>query len=139
MIEWLARGFTAPIYAFFKLNAMIEYNKRGEHHHAFTCAAEPCQGNHIICRNLTTKNKSSTHNMISHVKTCWGDKVVNSAMTVGSATAASDILKVKGLKDGSITMAFERAGNVRLDLDNSQSLWRLKRLRKQDKGSLFYG
>ena len=63
----------------------------------------------------------STSNLWWHVKTCWREPVIEAASQTKDVHAAWDVLaKVMGVKDGSITAAFERAGKERVTYSHRQ-------------------
>ena len=121
--ERLKRRWTAPVYAFFHPDPKIEYNNKGSRIHVFECSARPCKGrSRFVRRNLSTQDATSTKNLLSHAKICWGEDVLQSAKRVGNAHAARDILKTmkKNLKSGSIAAAFEREGKGNVTYSHRQ-------------------
>ena len=109
-IERLSKDWTAPIYAFFKPNPLIEYVE-GRRCHAFQCLAKNCkQKSRTVRRYLDTGDAKSTGNMRKHAKKCWGDEVVAAADKAKTAKEVRDTT-IKGYLDPqSITAAFERKG-----------------------------
>ncbi|KDQ51819.1 hypothetical protein JAAARDRAFT_139766, partial [Jaapia argillacea MUCL 33604] len=89
----------SPIYSFFKLNVMVEYQD-GRLYHFFPCAARKCK-NPLkgVCHYQDSKDKSSTSNLKSHVTGCFGAAAVDTVMKGDSA-----------LRDGSIFSAFTHQG-----------------------------
>lgn len=104
--EKKVRDWNAPIYAFFEpMPRVIEIEGRPAH--VFKCNAHGCKA--TIRRYMDTKDAGSTGNLRRHAKLCWGSEVVSAADDARNA----DEVRTKmcpGLKDGSITAAFERKG-----------------------------
>ena len=100
----MIQKWTSPIYAFFGSVSKIEYIKRRKYH-TFFCSAVGCR--HEVCRYIGTSDAQSTGNMHKHVKKCWGEEVLSRADSIKNADDARVQLGGAGLKDGSITAAFE--------------------------------
>lgn len=111
IIENLKKRWTAPIYAFFKPDPLIE-EKEGKRLHVFQCNALHCKGKtRLIRRNLGSKDAKSTSNLRAHAKVCWGEEIVMNAQKAGTAKAVCTVLGEKPLtRDGSIMAAFECEG-----------------------------
>lgn len=74
--ERLMKEWNSPIYAFFDPTPIIE-TVNGRRAHAFKCMARGCKVQ--IHRFLNKKDACLTSNIRKHVKTCWGDKVLQTA------------------------------------------------------------
>lgn len=109
-LKRLQKDWTAPIYAFFKSDPIIEHID-GRRAHVFVCTAKTCKARGKFGRNvrryLDTGDSKSTSNMRRHAKICWGEETIAAASGV-DMHAARKILKEKSLS--LITAAFDRAG-----------------------------
>src|SRR6266481_8053978 len=103
----MSKKWHAPIYAFFGSVPKIEYIKNRKCH-TFVCSAISCR--HEVCRFMGTSNSQSTGNMRKHVRKCWGEDALSKAYDAKNAEGACEQLRGLGLKDGSITAAFEQSG-----------------------------
>ncbi|KIK72754.1 hypothetical protein PAXRUDRAFT_179977, partial [Paxillus rubicundulus Ve08.2h10] len=86
--------------------------------HEFKCCARGCKA--TIRRFLDKKDARSTSNMRKHVKSCWGPEVL---MATDDAKDANKVrLKIVPsiLRDGSITVAFERKGKGKVTYPHRQ-------------------
>ncbi|KAG1899330.1 uncharacterized protein F5891DRAFT_981109 [Suillus fuscotomentosus] len=88
-LDRLKKDWTSPIYAFFKPTLEIEYQDN-RHCHVFKCTALGC------------KQK--------HVKSCWGEAALQTAMEYRDTAAAQDGVVKNLLETGSIKTSFERKG-----------------------------
>jgi hypothetical protein len=61
-------------------------------------------------RFLDTKDKSSTGNLIKHIKKCWGDEAWAAASECRDASEARESIVKPFARSGSITASFERKG-----------------------------
>ncbi|KAI6030226.1 hypothetical protein EDC04DRAFT_2572375, partial [Pisolithus marmoratus] len=61
------KGWTSPVYAFFKPKPQI-VNINGWCAHKFKCSAHGCKA--TVCQFLDTQDAWSTGNMHKHVKSC---------------------------------------------------------------------
>jgi len=110
----LAQDWTSPIYAFFGTVPDITYID-GRQAHEFRCSARSCKGKgvngRIVRRYLDTTDRKSTSNLKRHAIICWGAETVE-----GALEAKVDIEEARttlqGVKDGSITAAFEWKGKI---------------------------
>ena len=60
-------------------------------------------------------------NLHKHAQLCWGEEILQGADTCGDLGSAREGLDTaKKLKDGSITMAFERKGKGKVTFSNCQ-------------------
>ena len=100
----MIQKWTSPIYAFFGSVPKIEYIKRWKCH-TFVCSAVGCR--HEVRQYIGTSDAQSTGNMCKHVKKCWGEEAWSRADSIKNADEAREQLGGAGLKDGSITAAFE--------------------------------
>ena len=103
----MSKDWKSPVYAFYELLVGIKY-VGGQRCHAFKCAALSCQ--YTVRRFLNTKDKSSTGNLVKHIKTCWGNKVWAAASECRDASEAWNAIVKLFAKSGSITASFERKG-----------------------------
>ncbi|KAG1872022.1 hypothetical protein C8R48DRAFT_746527 [Suillus tomentosus] len=86
MKEWLS-----PVYVFFDpMPHIVEIN--GQCAHEFKC------------------NARSTGNMQKHIKSCWGEDVLNAADDANNANEVWSKIVPGIVRDGSITASFERKG-----------------------------
>ncbi|KAM6490969.1 hypothetical protein JOM56_013589, partial [Amanita muscaria] len=111
--ERLKKKWSSSVYAFFKPDPIIE-QVGDDRIHAFVCNAVQCLWNgkngRYIRRNLSTKDATSTGNLRSHAKKCWGEEIVKKVSKSGNVHNTRAILEKCSLKDGTITAAFERVG-----------------------------
>ena len=100
------KRWTSQIYAFYEHIPDIAYfNSRRAH--VFKCGATSCK---YKCRRfLDGPDRSSTGNLIKHVKSCWGDVAYAAATECKNADEARDNV-AKPLGMGTITASFERIG-----------------------------
>jgi len=119
-IEWLAKDWTAPIYAFFGPVPTIEYMD-GRHCHSFQCTMKTCKNRtHSVQRFLDKGDAKSTSNLQKHAWKCWGEDVVK---TADEARNADDVraTTVKGvLQTGSIATSFEQKGKGKVTYSHRQ-------------------
>ncbi|TRM64768.1 hypothetical protein BD626DRAFT_378453, partial [Schizophyllum amplum] len=106
----MLKTFTAPIYAFFEPVPTIGYDKKGNCYHEFRCARPKCT--QTIRRNQATGDRTSTGNMIKHVKkvTCWGEAAYAVALTHTNAATAREKVTDIFKRTGSLDAAFELVG-----------------------------
>ncbi|KAG2053515.1 hypothetical protein BDR06DRAFT_982799 [Suillus hirtellus] len=102
MKEW-----NSSIYAFFDLTLAIEII-HGCHAHAFKCMAKVCKVQ--ICQFLNKKDARSTGNMQKHVKSCWGDEVLQAYDDANNAEEVQTKIITSILHSRSITASFECKG-----------------------------
>lgn len=112
MKEWIS-----PIYAFFDPTPAIE-SIDGRRAHSFKCMGKGCKV--TIRRFLDKKDARSTGNMRKHVKSCWGDDVLQAADEARNADEVRTKIIAGYLKDGSITTAFERKGKGKVTYSHRQ-------------------
>lgn len=73
-IERLMKEWLSPVYAFFNpMPCIVDVD--GRRAHEFKCSARGCTT--TIRRFLDKKDARSTGNMRKHVKSCWGQDVLN--------------------------------------------------------------
>ena len=119
----LTEDWTSPIYAFFGPISDITYNAEGRRAHEFRCSASVCKGRgvngQIVWRFLDTTDQKSTSNLKCHAMVCWGAETVHKALD-----AKVDIKSARktlgNLKDGSVTVAFERKGKGKVSYSHRQ-------------------
>ncbi|KAG0708068.1 hypothetical protein DFH29DRAFT_979429 [Suillus ampliporus] len=102
MKEW-----NSPIYAFFDPTPTIKIIN-GHRAHAFKCMAKGCKVR--ICRFLDKKDARSTGNMQKHVRSCWGDDVLQACDEAKNAEEVRTKIVTSVLHNGSIMVSFERKG-----------------------------
>jgi len=93
--------------------------------HEFRCTASNCKGRgknpRTVRHYLDTSDRNSTGNLRKHARLCWGDEILCGADACGDLDSAREGLdKAKKLKDGSITMAFERKGKGKVTFSHHQ-------------------
>ncbi|TDL28987.1 hypothetical protein BD410DRAFT_682605, partial [Rickenella mellea] len=119
-LERLAKDWTAPIYAFFKPEPIIEHVD-GRRCHSFQCAARSCMfRSRGVRRYLDKSDFNSTGNLRKHAKKCWGEDVVKAA---DQAKTADEVRATKGtgpLNLQSITAAFKRSGKGKVTYSHQQ-------------------
>ncbi|KAJ7019449.1 hypothetical protein C8F04DRAFT_897508, partial [Mycena alexandri] len=102
----LKKSWTSHIYAFYSGDVETMY-KNGQLHHVFTCAARNCR--HTVARNQSSKDASSTKNLHTHAKKCWGEDNVKAASKVKDLAEARRLLKGNsGLKNQRLTDIFQQ-------------------------------
>ena len=70
-------------------------------------------------------DRKSTGNLRKHARLCWGDDIVKGVDVCADLNSAQEgLAKATKLRDGSITMAFERKGKESLSslFTNTQKL-----------------
>ena len=115
----MSKDWKSPVYAFYELLVGIKYVGRCQCH-VFKCVAVSCQ--YTACRFLDTKDKSSTGNLIKHIKTCWGNKVWAAASECQDASEAQNAIVKPFTKSGSITASFERKGKGAVTYSHHQHM-----------------
>lgn len=106
----MSKFWTSPVYAFYDPVPEIIYVE-GQRCHVFKCSAHGCS--YTSCWFLTTKDKSSTGNLIKHVKACrgWGEETWAAATACGTAKEARELVTKPGIKmSGSILTSFAQKG-----------------------------
>ncbi|KAG2085759.1 uncharacterized protein F5147DRAFT_588833 [Suillus discolor] len=115
--EQLMKEWNSPIYAFFDPMPAIEIID-GRRAHGFKCMAKGCKV--CICRFLDKKDARSTGNMQKHVKTCWGDEVLQACDDAKNAEEVRTKIVTSILHSGSITASFERKGKGKVTYSHRQ-------------------
>ncbi|KAG2041383.1 hypothetical protein BDR03DRAFT_856431 [Suillus americanus] len=105
--ERLMKEWNSPIYAFFDPTPTIEIID-GRRAHGFKCIAKGCKV--CICRFLNKKDARLTGNMRKHVKTCWGDEVLQACDDAKNAEEVQTKIVMSILHSRSITASFEHKG-----------------------------
>lgn len=109
-VETLQKEWTAPIYAFFKVDPIIEY-VNGRRCHTFICGATHCKNKtRGVRRYLDTSDATSTGNLRKHARKCWTDEVVQAADKATNAEAIRESTSRGNLNPQSITACLERQG-----------------------------
>ncbi|KAG2088739.1 uncharacterized protein F5147DRAFT_587475 [Suillus discolor] len=116
-IERLMKEWTSPVYAFFDPTPRIIEND-GCWAHEFKCSARGCKT--TIRRYLDKKDARSTGNMRKHVKSCWGDVVLQAADDAKDASEVHTKIIPGILRNRSITASFERKGKGKVTYSNRQ-------------------
>lgn len=81
----------------------------------FTCAAEVCRGSgRDVLRFQDSKDSTSTANLTRHARRCFGDEVIDAAMTKGSVTPLSNPAAAFGRQGQGPVL---NSGRLRTDLD----------------------
>ncbi|THU89401.1 hypothetical protein K435DRAFT_584588, partial [Dendrothele bispora CBS 962.96] len=98
--------WSSPIYTFFDPEPTFEYHKSNCKCVVFKCTNRNCKKWEVV-QYLDTKDASSTGNMRSHVKSCWGEDILSE---VDQAKDVDEGWKVTGgyRRNGSITATFEK-------------------------------
>ncbi|KAG6863163.1 hypothetical protein C0991_007826 [Blastosporella zonata] len=99
-LEKMQKAWRTSVYAFFKPDPEIVYNKFGRKSHVFTCTAKHCHAK--VARYLNTKDAQSTSNMRKHVRKCWGEDVLDAADNARNKDIARKDIVEKYKKSGSI-------------------------------------
>jgi hypothetical protein len=116
-LERMMKRWTSPVYAFYQAIPNIEYidGRRG---HVFKCAAKSCT---YKCRRfLDGPDRSSTGNLIKHVKSCWGDTAYQAAVDCQHANDARKSVVKPLMTTGTITAAFDRKGKGKVSYRHRQ-------------------
>ncbi|KAJ7286784.1 hypothetical protein C8J57DRAFT_1039844, partial [Mycena rebaudengoi] len=98
----LQAGWRSPVYSFYKKKVVVGY-ANGRKYHFFECNNPRCRNGKKggVKRYLDKKDLSSTGNLLSHARACFGQDAVDQAL--------SKTNKSKG-RDGKIYSAFARLG-----------------------------
>jgi hypothetical protein len=122
ILDRLIEEWTSPVYAFFGKIPNISY-VNGCCVHEFRCSAKTCKAKGvnkwIIRRYLDTTDCRSTSNLKCHAITCWGADNVDRALEA-KVNIEEARVTLAGLKDGSITAAFERTGKAKVSYSHQQ-------------------
>ncbi|KAH7918953.1 hypothetical protein BV22DRAFT_1023794, partial [Leucogyrophana mollusca] len=114
--ERLMEDWTAPVYAFFHPVPEIEYVK-GHQSHVFKYDAKRCKHN-VQCY-LDTGDATSTGNLCKHIKSCWGEDVLD-AVAGQTAKDAHKTVVNSILQTGTITAAFKHKGKGKVTYSHCQ-------------------
>ena len=106
-LEQLSKDWKSPIYAFYHPIPDVAYVNEWCCHE-FKCAGRGCK--YKARRYLDTKDKSSTGNLIKHVRACWGEEAWAVANKCKDAAEARVVVTKPLAKNGSITKVFKRLG-----------------------------
>ncbi|KAF5359917.1 hypothetical protein D9758_013966 [Tetrapyrgos nigripes] len=100
------RNGVNPSTLFFDPEPTIEYRKDNRKCVVFRCSNSKCKRREVV-RYLDTRDSSSTGNMRTHVKSCWGEEIL---LEADKAKDVDEGRKVTGgyKRNGSITAAFEK-------------------------------
>jgi hypothetical protein len=119
----LQKTWRSHIYAFFRPEVDISYVD-GRRTHDFTCAAKNCKGKgknpRLVRRYLDTSDKASTSGLRNHADKCWGADTVKEAAKAADVDAARKALAGAEMRNGSITLEFERTGKGKLTFSHRQ-------------------
>jgi hypothetical protein len=116
-IERLSSKWMSPVYAFYQPVPTIEVTD-GRRCHLFACTGNSCK---YTCRRYLDKgDANSTGNLRKHVKSCWGDKVLQAAEQMESVHDAREKVVNVVKQSGSITVAFERNGKGKVTFSTRQ-------------------
>lgn len=132
--ERLQKGWTSPIYAFFKAAVTVGYSKN-RRYHEFACAATGCSK--VIKRYLDTSDRSSTSNLRDHAIKCFGQETVDEAKSCKNAEEARETLgeKIGRPRSGTITAMFAREGKGNLTFSHRPHTASQTRYACADKGT----
>jgi hypothetical protein len=103
--ERMSKHWTSPVYAFFEPIPAIEY-VGGRCCHVFKCCSRGCK--FTARRYLDKSDKSSTGNLIWHVKACWREDAWNAAIACRDADDARKSVTLPLAQNGKISLVFER-------------------------------
>ncbi|KAG6824325.1 hypothetical protein H0H92_007188, partial [Tricholoma furcatifolium] len=117
-LEKMQKGWHTSVYALFKPDPKIIYDKSGRKSHVFACTAKGCRTK--VTRYLDTKDVQSTSNMRKHVRKCWGEDVLEATDSAKNKNIARKDVIEKYKKNGSITVAFKRKGNGNITYSHRQ-------------------
>lgn len=116
-IERLMKEWLSPVYVFFNpMPCIVDVD--GRRAHEFKCSTQGCTT--TIRRFLDKKDARSTGNMRKHVKSCWGQDVLNPADDTKDANEVRSKIVPSVLWDGSITASFERKGKGKITYSHCQ-------------------
>ncbi|KAG1819090.1 uncharacterized protein BJ212DRAFT_1298359 [Suillus subaureus] len=115
--EQLMKEWNSPIYAFFDPTPIIE-TVNGHCAHAFKCMGKGCKV-WIRCF-LDKKDACLMGNMQKHVRTCWGDEVLQTAYEAKNAEEVQTKIVASILHNGSITASFECKGKGKVTYSHRQ-------------------
>jgi hypothetical protein len=115
--EKMSKQWTSPVYAFFEPIPAIEIVD-GRRCHVFKCCARGCK--YTARRYLDKGDKSSTGNLIRHVKACWREDAWNAASACRNADDARKSVTLPLARNGTITGVFERKGKGNLTYSHVQ-------------------
>ena len=122
ILDRLIEEWTSPIYAFFGKIPDISY-VNGRCVHEFRCSAQSCKAKgvnkRIVRRYLDTTDCRSTSNLKHHATMCWGAENVERALDAKVDIEGARVF-LAGLKDGSLTAAFERTGKGKVSYSHRQ-------------------
>ena len=103
----MSKDWKPPAYVFYEAVPEIEY-VGGCWSHIFKCMAVGCK--YRPQHYLDTKDKSSTSNLIKHIKQCWGDEVWKAVLECKDAGEAHAAVMKPFAKNSNIMVSFERTG-----------------------------
>ncbi|KAH0838740.1 hypothetical protein J3R83DRAFT_7099 [Lanmaoa asiatica] len=106
------KDWNSAIYAFFEPRPCIITNMDGWSAHVFKCCAHGCKK--TIRWFLDTGDVWSMSNLQKHVKSCWGQQVLEAANDAKDADEVRTKIVLNTLWNGSITTAFKRKGKGKL-------------------------
>ena len=115
--EKLSKQWTSPVYAFFEPIPVIE-SVDGRRCHVFKCCARGCK--YTACHYLDKGDRSSTGNLIRHVKSCWREDAWNAASACRNADDARKSVTLPLTRNGTITEVFERKGKGKVTYSHVQ-------------------
>ncbi|KAG0695951.1 hypothetical protein DFH29DRAFT_813648, partial [Suillus ampliporus] len=115
--EWLMKEWVSPVYAFFNLMPKI-IEISGRRAHEFKCQVKSCKAT-VRCF-LDKRDARLTSNMRKHVRSCWGEEVLQSADDAKDADEVRKNIVGSVLRNGSITTSFERKGKGKVTYSHRQ-------------------
>lgn len=106
VIEKLKKSWKSTVYAYYHPDVKIEVEK-GRKCLVFQCMNTRCKGGRVR-RFLDTGDKSSTKNLLDHVRSCWGEAIQEQVSEAVNINEARDKIIRPYLRNGKVTMFFER-------------------------------
>lgn len=110
----LQSSWKSPLYAFFEVKVRIGHEasvKGPRRYHEFRCDAKGCKGkSRFVRRYLGTSDSTSTSNLKTHAKRCWGEDNVKMVCQADSLKTACDKYMPQLKANGKVTKLFERMG-----------------------------
>ncbi|TFK57897.1 hypothetical protein BDN72DRAFT_742281, partial [Pluteus cervinus] len=101
------KRWTAVVYAFYHSDPVLE-TENGRQYILFTCFGKGCK--QTVRRYIGTADESSTRNLRSHVKACWGEDILQRAELAKVASVALETVVKPYKLNGTLTSAFAFKG-----------------------------
>ncbi|GLB40080.1 hypothetical protein LshimejAT787_0705900 [Lyophyllum shimeji] len=116
-LERMAKKWDLAVYAFFEPMPKIVYVK-GRRAHEFACTARGCK--YTARRYLDTRDKTSTSNLIKHVRSCWGEEAWVAANECSTVDEARKSVVSPLNTNGSILASFKLKGKGKVTYSHRQ-------------------